>query len=331
MSGDEGVMATLLVQQGTLTKGDIIVCAAPAYGRVRAMYDDLGLPIKRGRTRVRPVESPASTRCPNADDPFYVVEDLAKAREIAETRILRSRRRHPEQVQPGPNARQSSAAKSKEDHRTEGDPQGRGPRVGRGDRKELEKLIARRGPRARAACRHRRHHRERTSSSPSPAPDTLVIGFNVTADDAALRLAEERGISLREYDIIYKLTDDVKAALEGQAQADRGGRPPGPGGRPRDLQDQQGRHHRWLLRHQRGHRAQRPRAGHPQGVVIYPPSDAGASASTSSSASRTTSRKSARASSAAEDHRIRRREGRRRDRSVQDRVAATNAVTSPRC
>ena len=46
--------------------------------------------------------------------------------------------------------------------------------------------------------------------------DTLVIGFNVTADDAALRLAEERGISIREYDIIYKMTDDVKAALEGK-------------------------------------------------------------------------------------------------------------------
>jgi translation initiation factor IF-2 len=46
--------------------------------------------------------------------------------------------------------------------------------------------------------------------------DTLVIGFNVTADDAAIRLAEDRGISLREYDIIYKLTDDVKSALEGR-------------------------------------------------------------------------------------------------------------------
>ena len=43
-----------------------------------------------------------------------------------------------------------------------------------------------------------------------------MIGFNVTADDAALKLADERGISLREYDIIYKLTDDVKAALEGK-------------------------------------------------------------------------------------------------------------------
>ena len=49
----------------------------------------------------------------------------------------------------------------------------------------------------------------------SPA-DTLVIGFNVTADDAALKLAESRGISLREYQIIYNLVDDVKAALEGR-------------------------------------------------------------------------------------------------------------------
>ena len=50
-------------------------------------------------------------------------------------------------------------------------------------------------------------------TSPS---DTILIGFNVTADDAALKLAEARKIPLREYDIIYKLTDDVKAALEGK-------------------------------------------------------------------------------------------------------------------
>ena len=46
--------------------------------------------------------------------------------------------------------------------------------------------------------------------------DTLVVGFNATADDAALDLAERRGITIREYDIIYKLTDDIKAALEGK-------------------------------------------------------------------------------------------------------------------
>ena len=46
--------------------------------------------------------------------------------------------------------------------------------------------------------------------------DTLVVGFNVTADDAALKLAEARKIQLREYQIIYNLVDDVKAALEGR-------------------------------------------------------------------------------------------------------------------
>ena len=47
--------------------------------------------------------------------------------------------------------------------------------------------------------------------------DTMVIGFNVTADDPALKLAEARGVSIREFDIIYKLTDAVKSALPQQA------------------------------------------------------------------------------------------------------------------
>ena len=46
--------------------------------------------------------------------------------------------------------------------------------------------------------------------------DTIVVGFNVVPDDQALRLAEERGIPIQEYNIIYKLTEDIKAALEGK-------------------------------------------------------------------------------------------------------------------
>jgi translation initiation factor IF-2 len=46
--------------------------------------------------------------------------------------------------------------------------------------------------------------------------DTLILGFNVVPDDRALALADERGISIRQYDIIYKLTEDVRAALEGK-------------------------------------------------------------------------------------------------------------------
>src|SRR5262249_22710627 len=46
--------------------------------------------------------------------------------------------------------------------------------------------------------------------------DSMVVGFNVVPDDQALRLAEERGVPIREYNIIYKLTEDIKAALEGK-------------------------------------------------------------------------------------------------------------------
>ena len=94
--------------------------------------------------------------------------------------------------------------------------------------------------------------------------DTMIVGFNVVPDDAALALAEERGVQIREYNIIYKLTDDIKAALEGKLKPRRGGRPPGPGRRPRDVQDQPGRHHRRLLRHAGRHRALGQDPRHPR-------------------------------------------------------------------
>jgi translation initiation factor IF-2 len=46
--------------------------------------------------------------------------------------------------------------------------------------------------------------------------DTIIVGFNAVADDRAMALADERGVSIREYDIIYKLTEDLRAALEGR-------------------------------------------------------------------------------------------------------------------
>ena len=83
----EGVIATLLVQNGTLRQGDIILCGA-GYGRVRAMYDDLGRPIDEAGPSV-PVRITGLDVVPNADDPFMVVPDLAVAREIAENRKSR--------------------------------------------------------------------------------------------------------------------------------------------------------------------------------------------------------------------------------------------------
>src|SRR6185295_3155100 len=84
-----GVMATVLIQQGTLKRGDIVLCGA-TYGRVRAMYSDLGRPIEQAGPST-PVRITGLGAVPNADDPFYVVDELTKAKEIAEARETRDR------------------------------------------------------------------------------------------------------------------------------------------------------------------------------------------------------------------------------------------------
>src|SRR5262249_37022464 len=84
LSEGEGVRATLLVRNGTLRRGDVLLCGA-AYGRVRQMYDDQGRPLQEAGPSV-PVRITGLDEVPNADDPFVVVPDLATAREIAEKR-----------------------------------------------------------------------------------------------------------------------------------------------------------------------------------------------------------------------------------------------------
>ncbi len=214
MTSDEGVMATLLIQQGTLKRGDIVL-AGSTYGRVRAMYNDLGRPIKQAGPST-PVRVTGLDRVPNADDPFYVVEELTEAQEIAE--IRQQKEQEAARVKFGPKSLDSIKEANTKLKITElkviikAEARGSVEAI----RKELEKLV-------HEEVRTRVLHAGIGAITESDVilaltspDDTLVIGFNVTADDAALHLAEERGISLREYDIIYKLTDDVKAALEGK-------------------------------------------------------------------------------------------------------------------
>jgi translation initiation factor IF-2 len=214
MSSGEGVMATVLIQQGTLKRGDIVLCGS-AYGRVRAMYDDLGRPIKQAGPST-PVRITGLDEVPNADDPFYVVDDLAEAQEIAEDRREKDREAARFKFTPVSLDNLSSVkAKAKITELKvilKAEARGSVEAI----RKELEKLT-------HEEVRTRVLHAGIGAITESDVQlaltspeDTLVIGFNVTADDAALRLAEARGISLREYQIIYNLVDDVKAALEGR-------------------------------------------------------------------------------------------------------------------
>ena len=215
MTSDEGVMATVLIQQGTLHRGDIVLCGS-TYGRVRAMYNDLGLPVQEAGPST-PVRITGLDRVPNADDPFYVVEELTEAQEIAETRQQKEREAALNKFTAPKDLDSLNAAKTRAKITElkvilKAEARGSVEAI----RKELEKLV-------HEEVRTRVLHTGIGAITESDVilaltspNDTLVIGFNVTADDAALKLAEERGVSLREYDIIYKLTDDVKAALEGR-------------------------------------------------------------------------------------------------------------------
>jgi translation initiation factor IF-2 len=210
LSEGEGVRATLLVRDGTLNRGDVILCGA-AYGRVRAMYDDLGRPIEHAGPTV-PVRITGLNEVPNADDPFLVVPDLAQARGIAERRRGRQIEANLFKREP---VRLEKLGEIKIDELKvilKADFRGSIEAI----RKELEKLH-------HAEVRVRLLHAAIGGITESDVQlaltspeDTIVVGFNVVPDERAKALADERGIEIREYSIIYNLTDDIKLALEGK-------------------------------------------------------------------------------------------------------------------
>jgi translation initiation factor IF-2 len=210
LSEGEGVLATLLVRDGTLRRGDVILCGA-TFGRVRAMYDDQGRLIAEAGPSV-PVRITGLNDVPDADDPFMVVPDLSLAREIADKRAVR---------------RQESAMVKREPARLESlnelkiaelkiilkaDFRGSIEAI----RKEMEKF---QHDEVRVRILHAgiggitESDLQLALTSPK---DSIIVGFNVVPDDRARALAEEKGIQIRQYNIIYQLTDDIRAALEGK-------------------------------------------------------------------------------------------------------------------
>jgi translation initiation factor IF-2 len=210
LSEGEGVVATLLVRDGTLRRGDVVVCGA-THGRVRAMYDDLGRPLEEAGPSW-PVRITGLDDVPNADDKFNVVPELTVAREIAERRRNRSR-----STQPFKNAtfRLEDLDKTQVQELKlimKADVRGSIEAI----RKELEKLEH---EEVRIHVLHAGIGAitEGDVQLALAAPEsTLIVGFNVVPDDRAKALADEKAIQIRQYDIIYKLTDDLRAAMEGK-------------------------------------------------------------------------------------------------------------------
>jgi translation initiation factor IF-2 len=210
LSEGEGVLATLLVLEGTLHRGDVVLCGA-AYGRVRALYDDLGRPIQEAGPSV-PVRITGLDEVPNADDPFQAVPDLAAAREVAEKRKTRQQEAALVKREPVRLEKLSEAKIAELKVILKADFRGSIEAI----RKELEKL---QHEEVRVRVLHTgigaitESDVQLALTSPG---DTVIVGFNVVPDDRAKSLAEERGVGVRQYAIIYNLTDDIRSALEGK-------------------------------------------------------------------------------------------------------------------
>ncbi|MEI7493026.1 MAG: translation initiation factor IF-2 [Alphaproteobacteria bacterium] len=206
-----GTVVTLLVQNGTLEVGDIVV-AGSEWGKVRAMVNDHGKPIKQAGPSV-PVEVLGFNGVPTAGHEFLVVESEAKAREIAESRTHRKR---------------DQIAKS----RVKTSMESIMSQIAAGDIKEFPVVIKTDVQGSLEAITSSLQKLSGTEVAPrilhggvgginesdvtlARASGGIIVGFNVRANPQARDLARRDGLDIRYYSIIYDVIDDIKTMLSG--------------------------------------------------------------------------------------------------------------------
>ena len=216
MDKARGVMATLLVQNGTLKNGSVVV-AGTAYGRLRAVFDYKSKPIPKAGPST-PVAVLGLNEVPAAGELFEIVENERVAREIIGQRQEAAKK-------------QTVASKlSLEDLFA---------RYKAGELKELRLILKADVQGSLEPIVKEVHNLAKDSTEIAikvlyaeagnigendvllaSASKAIIVGFNVQADVAARRLAEREGVSIRLYDIIYRLTEDIEKALKGMLQPD---------------------------------------------------------------------------------------------------------------
>lgn len=206
-----GPVATVLVQNGELQRGDVIL-TGHEFGRVRAMHDENGVEVRAAGPSI-PVEILGLSGTPNAGDDMIVVPDERKAREIALFRQGKYR-----EVKLA--KQQASKAKNAITRMSDGDGvsiniliktdvQGSAEALSEallkltGDEVAINIISAGVGGITESDI------------NLALASNGMVIGFNVRVDGAARKLVDEEGVDLRYYSVIYDVIDDVKAAING--------------------------------------------------------------------------------------------------------------------
>jgi translation initiation factor IF-2 len=211
LSEGRGVVASVLVQDGTLRVGDIIVCG-DGFGRVRAIFNDKGRSIEEAGPST-PIEISGLDVVPSAGENFGVVDDISSAREVAEARRARARDlAHADRQAVTLENLYSKMAERKLKSLNlilKADVQGSIEAL----TKELEKLENDEVP-IRVLLKAVGGISE-SDIVLADASQAIVIGFRVAPEDRAVTLADEKKIEIRRYDIIYQVTDDIKKAVEG--------------------------------------------------------------------------------------------------------------------
>ena len=210
-----GPVATILVQSGTLKRGDVLLAGA-VFGKVRAMNDETGKAIKQAGTSI-PVEIQGLSEVPEAGEFVFVLDDERKAREIAlfrqgKYRDVKFAKQHAAKLE---NVFDQQADVKILDLIIKADVQGSCEALAYALHKlstdEVKINIIHSGVGAIIE----------SDVNLSLASKAVIIGFNVRADASARKLIASSGVDVRYYNIIYEAVDEIKAALSGMMSPDR--------------------------------------------------------------------------------------------------------------
>jgi translation initiation factor IF-2 len=209
-----GPVATILVQKGTLHAGDIVVAGAE-WGRVRAMQDDKGKTLAAA-TPSMPAEILGLSAAPTAGEPFVVVENEQRAKEIVEFRARRIRERSAAAQTAGRGTMEEMLARIQAGAQKEvalvvkadvqGSAEAIGVVVGKLGNEEVRVRVLYSGV----------GQITESDVQLARASDALVIGFNVRANAQARELAHRDGVDIRYFSIIYEVADDIEKLVKGK-------------------------------------------------------------------------------------------------------------------
>ncbi len=206
-----GVVANVLIQDGTLSKGDHIVCGR-AFGKARIFLSDKGLALKQAGPST-PISISGLSDLPEPGDRLYVVKDLSTAKTIAEDRVRRHREtelseRNPVTLE---NLFDTLASQKTKELRI----------VLKADVKGSEQVLRTSitdlsTDEIKVVILHSAVGGiTEADVQLADASDAIVIGFHVMADERARFLADERKIEIRTYQVIYKAIEELRSAMEG--------------------------------------------------------------------------------------------------------------------